>query len=530
MAPTNNSSNNIMGIDFGTHYACVGVYKNERIEICPNQQGNRTTPSVVSFVGDDKLVGDEAKSQMDRNPLNTIYDVKNLLGRKTNDDTFDDEVRKFPFKVISYEDNHEKILFDVTFKSKSYQPTPIEIASNILSQIKVTAETFLGEPIKKAVITVPSYFTDKQRKDLVQASQQAGINIVRMIHEHSAVALSYGYDVDQQQQDSNNNNNKNIMVFDLGGSGLSVSLLNIRNKMIEIVANERDHKIGGEAFDQVLVQHFIQEFNRKYRCEIDNKRSKAKLKAACEKAKRNLSNMAQASLEIDSLYEGIDFFTSITRARFEDMAHHLIKSCITTVDNLLKKANISKDQIDKVLLVGGGSRIPAVQSQLSSYFNARDIMDKSMNQEEVVAYGATIQAHIISQLPHTQQHLQTHPNSLLDKKIAHGMAMDVNLVPQSIGINDHQGNMITIIPANTLIPCQRKFKLKSNGSKSLSLDILEGESKLSKDCQYVQNLKFDFEDEDVVASGENIDVTFEFDKDKVLTVSILGKSFDINYL
>jgi len=529
MAPTNNN-NNIMGIDFGTHYVCVGVYKNERIEICPNQQGNRTTPSVVSFVGDDKLVGDEAKSQMDRNPLNTIYDVKTVLGRKTNDETFDDEIRKLPFKVISYEDNHEKILFDVTFKSKPYQPTPIEITSNILAQIRVTAETFLGEPIKKAVITVPSHFTEKQRKDLVLASQQAGINIVRMIHEHSAVALSYGYDVQQENTTTSSSPVKNIMIFDLGGSGLSVSLLNIRNKLIEIVANERDHKIGGEAFDQVLVQHFIQEFNRKYRCEIDNKRSKAKLKAACEKAKRNLSNMGQASLEIDSLYEGIDFFTSITRARFEDMAGHLFKSCITTVDNLLKKTNVSKDSIDKVLLVGGGSRIPAIQSQLSSYFNQRDIIEKSMNQEEVVAHGATIQAHILSQLPHTQQHLQSHPNSLLDKKIVLGNTMTVNLTPQSIGINDHQGNMITIIPANTLIPCQRKFKLKSNGAKSLSLDILEGESTLSKDCKFVQNLKFDFDDEDVVPTGENIDVTFEFDKDAILNISILGKSFEINYL
>ncbi|EGC33927.1 hypothetical protein DICPUDRAFT_153948 [Dictyostelium purpureum] len=512
-------TNHIMGIDFGTHYACVGVFKNGRVEICPNQQGNRTTPSVVSFVGEDKLVGDEARAQMDRNPQNTIYDVKRILGRKTNEESFESEIKKLSFRVTTYEDNFDKIYFNVNYKEKNIEVTPIEITTNILQQIRHTAETFIGgDTIKKAVITVPTDYTEKQRKDLKDAAQAAGINVVRFIHEHSAVALAYGYD-EKTAADDAVKHESNVMVFDLGGSGVSVSMVKIKSKLFEIIGNVSDHNVSGEHFDQVLFQHFTQEFNRKYKVDLkESARSKAKLKSACEKAKRNLSNMNQASVEIDSLYEGLDFFTNITRARFEDLAGSLFKSAIRAVSTLLEKCDMKKEQVDKVLLVGGGSRIPAIQSQLSAFFDQRaEIIDKSMNQEEVVAYGATLQANILSQMAPNQP-----TNSLSDKKISSGNTMTIEATNKTIGIEDSNGNLIPVIPALSLIPCKRTFNINNtqDAQTSLNMSVYQGDQSIAKDNQLISNLQFKY-------GSEPLEITFEVDKSSNLLISSKQSNFKI---
>ncbi|KAM9990778.1 hypothetical protein ACTFIY_006827 [Dictyostelium cf. discoideum] len=516
------ANNNIMGIDFGTHFACVGIFKNERIEICPNQQGNRTTPSVVSFVGDDKLVGDEAKAQMDRNPLNTIYDVKRLLGRKTTDELFEHEVKKLSFKVTTFEDNNEKIEFQVNYKSNVVTLTPIEIATSILEQIKHTAETFIGgESIKKAVISVPTDFTEKQRNDLKEAATAAGITVVRMIHEHSAVALAYGYDqVKECSETTNQSKESNVMVFDLGGSGVSASMIRVRSKLFEMIGNVSDHTVSGEHFDHVLVQHFTQEFNRKYRCDLtENARSKAKLKSACEKAKRNLSNMTQAALEIDSLYDGRDFFTNITRARFEDMASGLIKGSINAVSQLLEKCNMTKEQVDKVLLVGGASRIPSVQNQLLNFFdNRQDILERSMNQEEVVAYGTTIQATILA-ADKSNQSLTCNSSN-----ISMGSPFSAKFTPATIGIQDSNGNLIPIIPSSSLIPCKRTFTLNtsSENQDNLNMAVYQGSAPLAKDNQLVSRFIFK-------SSPNPIDVTFEIDNNNTLLIKSEQANYSIKF-
>eukprot|EP01132_Coremiostelium_polycephalum_P001221 gene1221-1542_t len=518
----------IMGIDFGTHYACVGVIKNDRVEICPNQQGNRTTPSVVSFVGSDKLVGDEAKSQMDRNPQNTIYDVKKLIGKKTNDQSFINDIKKLPYTIITSEKNVDSINFEVSFNSKTYQPTPIEITSNILSQIKHTAETFLGEPIKKAVITVPFDFTEKQRKDLKDAAQSAGIHVIRLIHEHSAVALAYGYDQQQQQQSPSTSTttkeDENILIFDLGGCGLSVSMVSVKNQLFEIIGNVTDHSLSGEAFDQVLVQHFIQEFKRKYKCDLtESKRSVAKLKTYCEKAKRNLSNMTQASLEIDSLFEGMDLFTSITRARFEDLASDLIKGCSRSIATLLEKCgpSFTKESVDKIILVGGGSRIPAVQNLVSDYFNKKELT-KTMNQEEVVCFGATLQAKYL-----TDQ--QTGGSSAQEKKFMAGHHYSLPVVPQSVGLEDaNTGNMVPVIPAGTRIPCKRSFKItnQSDQQSSINLSVYQGSSTVAKENQLISRLICNIEPSP--KQTLQIEVSFEFDKNGLLTITTPESSYQIS--
>ncbi|KYQ93094.1 heat shock protein Hsp70 family protein [Tieghemostelium lacteum] len=507
----NSTSSSYMGIDFGTHYSCVGVFKNDRVEICPNQQGNRTTPSVVSFVENDQLVGDEAKSQMDRNPNNTVYDVKKLIGRKVSDQSFKDEISKFPFKIVTSEP--DKIAFDLKFKGKDYQTSPTDITTSILSQIRRTAETFLGETIKKAVITVPYHFNDKQKKELKDAAQSAGINVLRFVNEHSAVALAYGFD----QVSPETNDVRNILIFDLGGSGLSVSMIQRSSQgLLEVLGNVTEDSLSGESFDQVLVNHFTQEFNRKHKCNLkESARSLAKLKTACEKAKRLLSNNNQASIELDSLYEGIDFFTNITRARFEDLAGTLIRDSMKPVLQLLENCKVSKEQVDRIILVGGGSRIPSIQNKLTDLFSQqKKELIKSQNQEEVVCFGATLQAHLLSQKG----------SSLGEKKLQNTLStqLPIEMTTSTISIEGKGNSYISVIPQYTRLPCKRSFKIQTTEQSPKQIPLSIYQSTLSNPTQQLlSRLLFP-------VTSDTLEITFEFDKSSNLKVYSSDKTFQIN--
>ncbi|GAM29290.1 hypothetical protein SAMD00019534_124660 [Acytostelium subglobosum LB1] len=464
----------IIAIDFGTHYACVGVMKNDRVEICPNQQGNRTTPAVVAFVNDDKLVGDEAKGQIDRNPQNTVYDIKKLLGRRADDAALQADAKKLPFKVVGETD---KVAIEVAFKGKQVQVSPVEIATLILQQIKTTAENFVGVPVKRAVMTVPSEFNEDQRKSLRDAATAAGLTVIRFINEHSAVALAYGLDQTVSSDNNNtngsstppNNNvssgNQRVLVFDLGGSGLQVSVLGVVDATIETLSNVDDHTLSGEAFDAALTKHFVAEFSKKYRgCDItESARSMSKLKSASEKAKRNLSNMPQASLELDSLYDGRDFFTSISRARFEDLVGDLVRGCRRTIESALSAAKTSRDQIERIIMVGGGSRMPIVQSVITDFFGAKVEVLKNISPEEVVCYGATLQAHLMS----------LHGSSVNEKKVANGAPFSMEALPSSIGVEDALGRFVPVLPARTRLPAVRTLSLtnEQDNQKHIHLSL-----------------------------------------------------------
>eukprot|EP01133_Synstelium_polycarpum_P012225 gene12225-14315_t len=506
-------SNVVIGIDFGAHYACVGVMKNDRVEICPNQQGNRTTPSVVAFVGDDRLVGDEAKQQIDRNPANTIYDIKNILGLKYSDPELQKEMKKFPFKITEQDD---KVLLEVMYKGKQQYVTPVEITSFILQQIKQTADNFVGANVKRAVITVPNDFSEEQRRLLKEAASNVGLNVVRFVHEHAAVACAYGYD--SVSKNISTRKNERVLVFDLGGRGLTISVLSAFANTIEFLGSHSEHSLSGEAFDAALVAHFSAEFKRKYRgLDLsESARSIAKLKSASEKAKRTLSNLNQASIELDSLFDGRDFFTSITRAKFEDLSFDIIKACRAALEAALVESKTTKEQIDRIILVGGGSRIPAIQNFVSSFFGGKEL-EKSIAQEEVVCFGATLQAAI----------LEHGGSSYTDKKSLNGAALPINVVPTTIGIANASGQMVPILGALGRVPARRTFKIvnEEDNQKNIHLSVYQGNEPLVADNKLISRFIFDMEPK---PKGEShLEIKFEMDSNGVLTITSGSKTYSV---
>ena len=340
-----------IGIDLGTTYSCVGWWKENRCEIIANDQGNRTTPSYVAFTDKERLIGDGAKNQASMNPENTVYDAKRLIGRKFDDPIIQNEISNLPFEVVN-ENNKPKIKVNYKEEEKTYHPE--EISSMILIKMKEIAEAYIGNEVIDAVITVPAYFNDSQRQATKDAGQIAGLNVLRVINEPTAAAIAYGLDKKGIEQ--------NVLIFDLGGGTFDVSLLSIEDGIFEVKATAGDTHLGGEDFDNLLVNHFKGEFKRKNKVDIsDNKKSVRRLKTACERAKRTLSSSTTATIELDSLYEGIDLFTSITRAKFESICMNLFQKCINPVQKVLTDAKISKSQIDEIVLVGGSTRIPKIQ-------------------------------------------------------------------------------------------------------------------------------------------------------------------------
>ena len=408
-----------IGIDLGTTYSCVGVYQNNKVEIIANDQGNRTTPSYVAFTETERLIGDSAKNQVNNNPSNTICDAKRFLGKGFNDETVQKDKKLLQFDISN---NNGKPIFNVNYKGEEKQFRPDEISAMVLGKMKKTAEDYLGTSVDSAVITVPAYFNDAQRNATKDAGKIAGLNVLRIINEPTAAALSYGLDKKDTED-------LNILIFDLGGGTFDVSILNIDDGMFEVKATAGDTHLGGEDFDNILLKHFIQEFKRKHKHDIsDNKRSVRRLKTACERLKRTLSSVNNATLELESLYEGIDFNSSLTRARFENMCDGYFRNCIDTVTKVMVDAKMDKGEINEIVLVGGSTRIPKIQDMLSKHFNGKDLC-KNINPDEAVAYGAAIQAAVLS--------------GNIDDKLNEILLVDVT--PLSLGIETAGGIMAKLL-------------------------------------------------------------------------------------
>ena len=376
-----------IGIDLGTTYSCVGVWQHDRVEIISNDQGNRTTPSYVAFTDDERLIGDAAKNQTAMNPKNTVFDAKRLIGRKFSDKKVQDDMKDWSYEVIAGPGDKPMINVESHGEKKTFSPE--EISSMVLTKMKDIAESFMGKTVKDAVVTVPAYFNDSQRQATKDAAAIAGLNCLRIINEPTAAAIAYGLD-------KNKDEDKNVLIFDLGGGTFDVSLLNIEGGIFEVKATAGDTHLGGEDFDARLLRHFSEEFKRKHKKDLSgNARALRRLRTACERAKRTLSSTSQTTVEIDSLFEGIDFYSSITRARFEDLNADLFRKCMEPVEQVIRDAKMDKAKVDEVVLVGGSTRIPKIQQMLSSFFNGKEL-NKSINPDEAVAYGAAVQAAILS--------------------------------------------------------------------------------------------------------------------------------------
>lgn len=488
-----------VGIDLGTTYSCVGVFREDRCEIIANDQGNRTTPSFVAFTDTERLIGDAAKNQVAMNPHNTVFDAKRLIGRKFADAEVQADMKHFPFKII---DRAGKPIIEVEFKGEQKTFTPEEVSSMVLTKMRETAESYLGGTVNNAVVTVPAYFNDSQRQATKDAGLIAGLNVLRIINEPTAAAIAYGLDKKVEGE-------RNVLIFDLGGGTFDVSLLTIEEGIFEVKSTAGDTHLGGEDFDNRLVNHFVMEFKRKFKKDLStNARALRRLRTACERAKRTLSSSAQTSIEIDSLFEGIDFYTSITRARFEELCQDLFRSTLQPVDRVLTDAKIDKAQVHEIVLVGGSTRIPRIQKLISDYFNGKE-PNKSINPDEAVAYGAAVQAAILS-------------GDTSSKSTNEILLLDV--APLSLGIETAGGMMTKLIPRNTTIPTKKSevFSTFSDNQPGVLIQVYEGERQRTKD----NNLLGKFELTGIPPAPRGvpqIEVTFDLDANGIMNVSALEK-------
>jgi heat shock protein 1/8 len=489
-----------IGIDLGTTYSAVGVFQNGKVEIIANTQGNRTTPSYVAFNDSERIIGDAAKAQATLNAENTIFDAKRLIGRKIDDPSLVQDLKHWPFKVSG--DSSKKPIIEVTYKGEPKKLQPEEVSSMILTYMKEIAESYLGEPVKSAVITVPAYFNDSQRQATKDAGVIAGLDVLRIINEPTAAALAYGLEKKSKTE-------QNILIFDLGGGTFDVSLLEIDDGFFEVKATAGDTHLGGEDFDSRMVGHFIEEFKRKHKKDIStNKRALKRLRTACERAKRTLSSSANANIEIDSLYEGIDFYTQISRAKFESLCEDLFRGCLDPVERVLRDAKIDKSKVDEVVLVGGSTRIPKVQKMLSDFFNGKEL-NKSINPDEAVAYGAAIQASIL--------------NGDADETTNQMVLLDV--APLSLGIETAGGIMTNLINRNSVIPSHQTqtFSTYADNQPSVSIRVFEGERKFTQDNNLLGT--FDLSGIPPAPRGvPQIEVSFDLDANGILTVNASDKS------
>jgi len=488
----------VIGIDLGTTYSCVGVYKGGRVEIIANDQGNRITPSYVAFTKEgERLIGDSAKNQLTSNPTNTIFDAKRLIGRMYSDSAVQSDKKFFPFKVIEKQSKPHVEVEVGDGKRQAFSPE--EISAMVLTKMKKTAEEYLGTEVTHAVVTVPAYFNDAQRQATKDAGTIAGLNIMRIINEPTAAAIAYGLDKDKEGE-------KNVLVFDLGGGTFDVSLLTIDSGVFEVLSTNGDTHLGGEDFDQRVMDHFMKLYKKKTGKDIrkDN-RAVQKLRREVEKAKRSLSATHSARIEIESFFDGEDFSETLTRAKFEELNNDLFRGTLKPVQKVMEDGEMKKNEIDEIVLVGGSTRIPKIQSLVKEYFNGKE-PSKGINPDEAVAYGAAVQAGVLS-----------------GEGDADGIVL-LDVCPLTLGIETVGGVMTKIIPRNSVVPTKKSqiFSTAADNQQTVSIQVFEGERPMTKDNHLLG--KFDLTGIPPAARGvPQLEVTFEIDVNGILRVSAEDK-------